>query len=163
MGVDWGREQDYTVMAVYDATAGQMVELDRMSGIEYAIQEQRLIALARWWNCTAILAESNAMGLPIIEQLQRKDLPVVAFTTTNATKAVLVDSMVLALEQDRINLLDDPALIAEMEAYEGVRLPSGLIRYSAPARMHDDIVMATMLGWHAANLYGSSLFAWGIE
>jgi hypothetical protein len=33
------------------------------------------------------------------------------------------------------------------------RLPSGMVRYSAPDGMHDDTVMATALMWHGMNIY----------
>jgi len=40
-------------------------------------------------------------------------------------------------------------LIGELQAYEMERLPSGMLRYSAPDGMHDDTVMALALGWQA--------------
>ena len=90
------------------------------------------------------------MGQPIIEQLQRDNLPVWGFTTTNATKAKAVDDLALAFEQGNIKIINNPILISELQAYEGERLPSGLIRYSAPEGMHDDCVMSLMMGWQGA-------------
>jgi hypothetical protein len=97
-----------------------------------------------------IIAEANAMGAPNIELLQRASLPVRAFTTTNATKANAIEALTLAFERGDLAILNDPAQLAELEAYEQERLPSGLVRYSAPEGMHDDTVIALALAWQGA-------------
>jgi len=38
-----------------------------------------------------------------------------------------------------------------LQAYEAERLPSGMLRYSAPEGYHDDCVMALALAWHGAS------------
>jgi len=39
------------------------------------------------------------------------------------------------------------ALIGELQAFEAVKTPSGMMRYSAPAGLHDDMVMALAFAW----------------
>ena len=146
---DWGRSNDYTVFAVMDERERALVYLDRFSQIDYVLQMERLTALAARFRPTAIVAEANAMGQPIIDQLVRRGLPVRPFVTTNASKASIVDALALAFEQRQIRILGDPTLIAELQAYEMAKLPSGLMRYAAPEGMHDDLVMALAIGWHA--------------
>jgi len=68
---------------------------------------------------------------------------------TNAIKTNLVEGLALAFEQGQIEILNDPVLIGELQAYESERLPSGLTRYSAPDGIHDDCVSALMLAWAA--------------
>lgn len=152
MGVDWGKQNDWTVITVVDATAqpARLVHLDRFNQIDYALQRARLMALAERWQPMVVLAESNAMGEPIIEQLQREGLPVRGFTTTNASKAEAIEALALAFEQGALQIINDATLIAELQAYEMGRTPSGMVRYSAPEGMHDDCVMALAIGWHAA-------------
>lgn len=147
-GIDWGRLVDYTAISIWDALTRREVALERFNAIEYVQQEGRLMGLVERYTPAAIVAEQNAIGLPIIERLLRLHLPVRPFVTTNATKAQIVDDLALALEQQSIILLDNPIATAELEAFEAQRLPSGLIRYSAPEGMHDDTVMARCLGWH---------------
>jgi hypothetical protein len=96
-----------------------------------------------------ILAESNSIGEPIIEQLRRDGLPVRGFTTTSASKALIIEALALAFEKESIRIIDDPVLVGELQAYESVRLPGGMTRYGAPEGMHDDCVMAVAIGWHA--------------
>lgn len=148
IGADWGRQQDFTALAVLDVTKSELVALERFNQIDYAIQVGRLQALAERFHPRAIVAEANSIGLPVIEQLQRAGLPVVPFTTTAASKQIAIDALTLAFERGSLRIIPDPVLIAELQAYEAERLPSGMLRYGAPAGMHDDTVMALALAWH---------------
>lgn len=147
MGADWGKSNDFTVLTVLD-TSGRMVYLDRFNQIDYAVQLGRLQALAERFNPVAIIAEQNSMGAPLAEQLLRMGLPVQPFNTTNATKTAIIDGLALAFERGDIAILPDPVLVGELQAYEMERLPSGLLRYSAPDGMHDDMVMSLALAWY---------------
>ena len=146
-GVDWGRSNDYTAIAVLDITHSEIVALDRFNQIDYSLQLSRLTALYERFRPRAIVAEANSMGQPLIEQLQVAGLPVVPFTTTAASKQLAVDALALAFERGDLRILPDPVLISELQAYEMERLPSGMLRYSAPSGMHDDTVMSLALAW----------------
>ena len=149
IGVDWGRTGDYTVfMAI--SNAGHVVAMDRFRGIEYSLQRQRLAAF--WERCGKrcwIVAEANSMGGPVVEQLQADRLPVVGFLTTSPSKAAIVQGLALAFERGTIRIPNDPVLIGELQAFEGTRTPSGVMRYSAPSGLHDDTVMALAIAWAA--------------
>lgn len=153
-GVDWARTNDWTVVSVIDATTKRMVFMDRFNQIDYRIQVSRLKALAERYKPDAIVAESNSMGGPLVETLQWEDLPVQPFVTTNATKAAIIDGLALAFERGELAILNDATLIAELRAYESERLPSGLIRYSAPEGLHDDCVMSLALAWYGCSTTG---------
>jgi hypothetical protein len=150
-GVDWGRTTDATAIAVYDTTLAACVALDRFTDTAYAVQVGRLKGLVERFRPTTVVAERNGMGEPLVEQLQRAGLPVRPFLTTNQSKADLIDGLALALETGALTIVDDPVLIGELEAYEAERLPSGLIRYGAPAGGHDDCVMALALALRPAS------------
>lgn len=146
-GVDWGKHNDWTVITVLDITDKALVHMDRFNQIDYVVQSNRLRALASRFKPVSIVAESNSMGDPLIEHLQRDGLPVTPFQTANATKAAAIDALALAFEQGSIRILNDPVLVGELQAYEMERLPSGLLRYNAPDGMHDDCVMSLAIGW----------------
>lgn len=148
IGVDWAKTADFTVFAVLDADSRELVHLDRFNQIDYAIQVARLRVLAERFAPIAIIAERNNIGEPLIEQLQRDGLPVQPFTTTNASKMRIIDALALAFERQEIRILPDPVLLGELQVFEMQRLPSGLLRYSAPSGLHDDTVMALALAWH---------------
>lgn len=151
MGCDWGKYNDYTVLTVIDATTHRMVAMDRFNQIDYTLQLGRVKALAERYEPDVIIAEKNSVGDPILEQLYYEHgLPVQPFTTTNATKAKIIDALSLAFERRSIGILNDPVLIGELQAFEAERLPGGLLRYSAPDGLHDDAVMSLAMCWHGA-------------
>jgi len=147
IGVDWGKLNDFTVFTVFDAAQGAVLSIDRSNKVDYHVQVQRLKALCEKWKPRVIVAESNSMGEPIIEQLRREGLPVRPFLTTASSKAEAIESLSLAIDQGSIQIPNDTTLISELDAYEMERLPSGNIRYNAPAGMHDDMVMSLALAY----------------
>lgn len=150
IAADWGKLSDWTALVVWDAAFGHLVKIDRFQQIDYTVQIGRLRALCERFRPTALAPERNSMGEPIVEQIARAPwcppllLP---FTTTNQSKALAVEAFALALEQEAVKVIPDPALVGELHAFEGTRLPSGLIRYGAPEGMHDDTVMAAVIGY----------------
>lgn len=155
-GVDWGKLNDFTVVAVVDSTTKELVALDRSNRVDYHVQVGRLTALYERFRPDAIYAEQNAMGEPLIEELQRKNLPVQPFQTTNASKAAVIDGLALVFERGELRILppelpEGATLIGELQAYQAERLPSGLLRYGAPEGMHDDCVIALALAWYGAS------------
>jgi hypothetical protein len=152
VSIDWGKHRDWTVLAVWDATLGHLVHLDRFQQIDYQLQLGRLRAVCDRFRPFALAPERNSMGEPLIEQVAREPwCPplVLPFTTTNASKALAVEGFALALEQGAVRILDEPVLVGELQAFAAERLPSGMLRYAAPEGMTDDCVMAAIIGWHA--------------
>jgi len=150
-GIDWGRVNDFSVIVVLDVQTRSVVAMDRFTQIDYAVQMGRLDAMMQRFPPAVLVPEANSMGGPLIEQMQRRGWPVVPFTTTSVSKAMIIDGLALAFERGDIAILPDPVLIGELQAYEAERLPSGALRYSAPEGMHDDTVMALALAWFACS------------
>ncbi len=146
-GIDWGRVDDFTAFAVFDADRRQLVALDRFRQVSWAQQRDRLKALVERWNPAVIWAEANSIGSVNIEALQQHGLPVRPFQTTTQSKGPLIEALALAMEREQITLLDDPVLRGELVAYTLERLPSGLYRYGAASGAHDDTVIAVALAW----------------
>ena len=144
-GVDWGRANDFTVIVAIDLQTGHMLAMDRFNQIDWNMQRNRLVAMYEKYKPQHILAESNSIGEPNIEELNKQGLPVTGFTTTAQSKAEIVNSLALNLEQETIGILNDPVLLGELQAYTIEKLPSGNYRYCAPAGLHDDCVIALCL------------------
>jgi hypothetical protein len=150
-GVDWAQSKDFTVIVVMDSTTREMMCYDRFNGIDWSLQRGRLRALYDKWKPQIIIAESNSVGSPNIEALQREGLPVRAFETTATSKPPLIESLVLAFDRDEIKVLNDRILKNELMAYERKVSPTtGRSQYSAPEGLHDDTVMALALAWHGS-------------
>lgn len=150
IGLDWAQARDYTVLIVLDIDTRTVVDMDRFNGIDWALQRGRVRTMYDRWRPERIVAESNSIGGPNIEALQREGLPVDAFETTALSKPPLIESLVLAFDRGEITALNEPALRYELMAYERKVSPTGRSQYSAPEGLHDDIVMALALAWHGA-------------
>lgn len=150
MGIDWAKDNDFTVLSVIDVQRRKQVDIDRFNKIGWGVQRDRVVTMQNKWNCRTIWAEENSIGSVNIEALQDLGLPVQPFYTSLQSKGPLIDGLALAIERLEIELLNDRIQIAELQAYEMERLPSGRFRYGAPPGMHDDTVIATALAWHGA-------------
>jgi hypothetical protein len=158
IGVDWGRYEDATVFVALDPQTRCVVDVERLVDVDFAAQRRALLAFWQRNGGGAALAEANSIGAPNIEELQRAGLPVQAFTTTTATKPLLVDTLALALEQRTITLPALDWLIGELEMYSVDISASGRARYSAPEGCHDDGVIALALAVWGASQSAEVLF-----
>lgn len=157
MGADWGKQEDRTALSVVCRDCRQEVALDFFSQIDYTLQRGRLRAIYDRWAVRWLVAESNAMGEPIIEQLRLEGVNVEPFQTTATSKPPLIESLALAFERTECRWLDLPIPTTELEAYERkVSVTTNRPAYSAPSGMHDDTVMARALAWHAVTQYRPS-------
>jgi hypothetical protein len=148
-GVDWGRSGDYTVVSVIDNTTKQQVYIDRFNQVDYDIQKGRLISLYETFQPSIIVAEENSFGGPLVADL-RQNLPIQPFTTSNASKKEIIDSLALSLERGDLEILNDAVQVGELLSFEQTRLPSGLFRYAAAGNGHDDTVIALALSHYAS-------------
>jgi len=150
IGADWGRTNDATVFAVMDVERRAVVALDRMTNTDYNLQLARLRALSERFGNARVLAELNSMGGPQVERAQAEGVNITGFTTTNTSKAAMIDALALAFERGELSMVADAVAVGELQAYESERLPGGTLRYSAPQGMHDDCVVAIGLSLWAA-------------
>jgi hypothetical protein len=150
IGVDLAKSLDFSVFAVVDTTLAppSLVYLDRQNHVDYSVQVNRLKALCERFQPGAVIVETNNAGSAVLEQMRAVGIAhLQALTTTNATKAAQVEALQLAFERDAIRLIPDKVLLAEMGTFTASKLPSGLMKYAAIGRNHDDTVLALMLAW----------------
>jgi len=151
-GCDWARQADYSAFSLVCRDCRVEVARDRFNQIDYHVQVARLKALCDKWTVATILAETNSIGTPVLEMLQRLGLPVRGFETTASSKPPLIESLALAFEREECRWQADPVWTGELEAYERkVSATTGRSQYSAPEGGHDDTVMARALAWQACD------------
>jgi hypothetical protein len=146
IGVDWGKVDDYTAIAVLDETTRELVFMDRFNRIDYGFQRSRLWEVYRRFGGT-VIAEENSIGSPIIDELRREGMPVRPYRTTNASKAEAIEALALAIEKGDLRIINDDVLISELFAYQQEHTKSGAPKYGAPEGMHDDCVMSLAIAW----------------
>lgn len=147
-GVDVATQIDFTVASVFDVAAKRQVYMDRFNRVEYTTLEDRLEALHKRFNLTTMVIESNSIGRPVIDHMRQRGLSIQEFTTTNITKTAIIQKLQAAFEHGEIEILNDPILIGELQAYEGKQMAT-YWRYGAPEGMHDDCVMSLAITWDA--------------
>lgn len=147
-GVDIASKVDFTAAAVFDVESHEQVYLDRFNRVEYPVLEDRLHALYKRFNMSAMTIEDNSIGQGVIDHLRGRGMNVIPFHTSNTTKQAIIQGLSSAFEHGDIKILNDPVQVGELQAYEGKRLAGGGFSYNAPAGMHDDTVMAMAIAWY---------------
>lgn len=163
VGIDWGSGAggDYTSVAIF-SEGGKMLQIDYFNDKPTFEQVKYICKVLQPYGTkiNSIQAESNSIGTPMIALL-RDELRhtaglsglvgrVLPFVTTAAEKVRLVNQLQVGLEQKAITLLGDRGLISQLSAYEATYNPkTNNVSYNAPAGMHDDNCISTMLAYDA--------------
>lgn len=158
IGVDWGRDNDYTVIKVLDGTIKREVYSLRVNKLAWAEIRKRVKQVCMLYNKNSIIAEKNSIGAVNIEALLEDGLSVKAFDTTNASKAEIMSNLYDGIHTHGWKLLDDEATKHEFRNFVATQTPSGLWRLAAAGDGHDDTVIATALAYEALNYNSVILF-----
>ena len=148
-GLDFGQTNDYTAMIVIDKTTKRMVDILHVRKLDWRTQRQRISEIYQKWKCVKMAAEKNSIGSVNIEELRRIGLSVIAFDTTNASKADVMSKLYEGLHTDGLKLLDNEILRHEMATFVSTQTSTGMWRLAAESDGHDDTVIALALAWHA--------------
>lgn len=166
VGIDLGRTNDATVISIIDVDREKQVHVERMVGVNWKQQKERILHIYKTWRPIKIIVERNAAGSPIIEDLMQAIPSSVLsdFYTGAESKARIIDQLALALEHKTLGLIskDDPVgelQYNELAAYEVTRTQSGMNwKYAAPKGLHDDHVMALALSYEGKKLSNKVAF-----
>lgn len=146
-GLDLARVEDYTVLVIVDRDA-RVVCFDRFTRQDWAIQVNRVRALAKRYNNARMLVDSTGSGEPVFEHLRRAGCYVEGYPFTTKSKADLISNLSLMLENRRLVLPKPevwPEAIEELEAFEYTTTDAGGVKMGAPYGLHDDCVIALAL------------------
>lgn len=143
MGVDLARVEDFTVISVLDQNNRQ-IYFERFNQVSWELQIARIVAVGKRYNAL-VYVDSTGVGDPIFEQLRKAGLNVRGYQFTSASKERLIDNLSIAIEHQRLRLMDVPEQTNELLAYEYEVTASGNVRMNAPQGMHDDTVIALAL------------------
>lgn len=152
IGIDLGKHQDWTVLAVGDMTNNNIVMLDRFNRLDWVYQKERIKDVVKQYNNATVILDTTGLGDTIYDDLTTDGIGITPYKFTNATKNLLISNLMRTMDNGLVQLPDDKDLVGEFESYEFDTTDSGLIRYGAPRGMHDDIVTAVALCvWGLAN------------
>lgn len=158
MGIDVGRQNDYTVATIISQISGEVVDILRLRLMPFEQIAAEIVKLAQKWKPTAILQETNGIGDPFYELLNKKLADkyingLNPWTTTNQSKANIIEALNIAFDEKSIKIPPDNDLLDELEVFEVKYSPrSHAVTYGARNGCHDDIIMSLAIAnWAKRN------------
>jgi len=156
LGIDWAKKEDYTVITALSVALGkpELVGFIRFHGIGYVEALKELHKLTKKFKSIVnIKHDRTGVGEAIDDMMAQLTVPFEGVVFTSASKAAMVNQLMMAFETKAITLPDWPEMVSELESYSVITNELGNARYSAPAGLHDDIVSSLMLANCAAQEY----------
>lgn len=162
IGVDWGSGNggDDTAIAVVDSDR-RLVDLRYFNDKDETETINAIIDTISDWRAIKIQVEMNSIGSVFYQLLNKavrekfRDVQVIGFTTTNESKARLVNRLQVDIQNGTIELLNDPKLLLELSAYEAKPSKTGKMTYNASSGNNDDLIIATMLAFDCGSNVGT--------
>jgi hypothetical protein len=146
-GLDWGRENDFTDLFVFDITANKQVDLLHLNKLSWGVIRRRVADRCKKWGIKTVVAESNSIGSVNIEELKKLGIYVHPFSTQNKSKADIMADLYEAIHEANLQFQPHPETKHQFEAFVSTKLASGVWRVAATGHGHDDIVIAAALAW----------------
>lgn len=158
-GVDTasGSGGDYSAVAIYDSEGEQVCSFfdNRIPVYEFA---EVVNELGRYFGYAFLVVERNTYGLPMLERLRKqyeylnlykqrifdqkgKKKAQIGFTTTQATKGILISDFKEQFERGLINI-NCPETLQQMQIFQE---NDGKLSNSGGNNSHDDLVIANAL------------------
>ena len=158
IGIDFGTgsEDDYTVLSAIN-NRGQQVKLYRTNNLSPTQQVEWLcgliLDLASHYTIHQVLCEYNSIGTVYIDFMKKKltgrNITLTNWITSNKSKQDLVTNFQIALENNYVQILQNPVLLNELKKYQAeINSKTKTISYNG-YKCHDDTVIATMLSYWA--------------
>lgn len=148
-GVDVGRNDDYTVLSVFNQ-AREMVYIERWRHDSWANICKKVAAKINEYNAVT-LVEVNSIGDAIMEQLQvlaKSPTNIQPFVTTSKSKQDIIEKLAVSNQNKEVSLLPVDWLEKEFSVFTYEYNPrTRSVRYTAPVGFHDDGVMATAIAF----------------
>lgn len=162
IGADFGKNQDYSVFSVLDLDTGAVVCLERINGISWSEQIQRLAKLSREYNNAYVVADTWGVGDAVAEELEAQGLNYMALPIkSQMVKEQIVSNLALMMEKGWVAVPNDKTVLDELRNFRYYRTASGNQVMRAYGRGHDDIVMSLALAY--TQYVGSDGFQFVLE
>lgn len=144
-GIDFGKRNDRSVITIMNQDGNVVFIWHSKPGMDYTEQIGEMISVLKRYRVKSAIAESNSMGDPIIDILQKEIRSLRPFFTSQTSKRDLIESLQLAFEECLISIPTDlkyPSLREQLGRFEKKVASTGRISYQAAFGAHDDNVMS---------------------
>ena len=146
-GIDIGIDNDFFVASVMDAETCQEVFFQRFNGRDWPEIYPAIVAIHNAYPGT-IVVDATGIGDAVQSNMSTTyGIHIEEFKFGNANKAGLVTHLQGLITHKKCHFQKREVACTEMQLYQKSKLPSGMIRYSAPPGKgsHDDTCIARML------------------
>ncbi len=145
LGVDLAKANDYTVITPFDYTTFRVGPQDSFNQIDYTLQKAKIEAAFYRFNKARVVMDTTGVGTPVVDDLLNKGINVTPFAFTYNSRNELLVNLQILLEQGKITIPNDPALIEELESAIWDITPQGRSKIVVPDDKHDDRIMSLAL------------------
>jgi hypothetical protein len=153
LGIDLARLRDFTVLIGLDK-ARNVSYIHRMNRVDWPTQKAIIKGAYEKLGHPKVFIDASGLGDPIFQDLQRAGMTrLTPFKFTPQSKADLVDSLAVAVQQAEIGLPEEPiVLVNELQCFGKWTEKGGVKRfyYEAPSGLYDDCVIALALAAKAS-------------
>ncbi len=152
IGVDLGKQRDFTVVIVLDRTRNHVVHFDRFNGLPWPVIEKRIEAIYHRYRGRVII-DGTGIGDVVCANLRRQITNMEVFTFGGpGKKATLIENLISLMEHEEISYPDLPDLTQELSEFNYKLTAHGNVRYEGRQDSHDDCVIALALAcWPLRN------------
>jgi len=159
-GVDFGKEVDYSVVAVVrvdNEDRKHLVYCHRFPlKTSYAAVIGHVKVLCERWDISLVCADKTGVGDYIVEDMTRAGIPVEGITFTTERKEQMATYLREEMLAGRFLMPFDRRIISELNVERYELSKDGRVRFSHPEGTHDDIFWAIALAMWAAKLGGTA-------
>lgn len=145
VGIDWGRYRDFTAVAEVVGTReyAEIISVQRMNQLSYSQQTVRVANMLLRHQVVRVMCDKTGVGDPVLDDLRKlmPNTPIEGYGFTTASKAILMETLAMLIDQGRLVMRPNPELRRELQAYGGL----GGGRLGGRDGIHDDLVTALAL------------------
>lgn len=152
IGIDLGRQSDYTVVTVLNKNF-EVVDIIRVNQKDWTLIIEDINTIIRKYPGANVLCETNGLGDVVFDLLRKSNSIVRPFITTNESKAEIIEELILAFQTQKIFIPTQnifKPLHNELQTYTfNYSSKTRRVTYNALSGFHDDTVISLALALKA--------------
>ncbi|MBS7611450.1 hypothetical protein KEJ27_04500 [Candidatus Bathyarchaeota archaeon] len=155
IGVDLGKHQDYSVVAVLSKAEDGVLSLIHLKRFPLETAYASIIGYLKglcdtFKTVNSILIDQTGVGEYVVEDSVNADLPAQGATLTVQVKEQIMTYLKTVMERGMLKLPYDRQLLHEMNIEKYELSKSGHIMFTHPSDTHDDMLWALALAVYAS-------------
>lgn len=150
-GIDWGKQHDYTALTILNSKR-QVIYRYKVTGIEYTKQVEEIVKILDKWKPIITISEENSIGTVVNELLKKAYKgKLKTIQLNNEFKRNMIEELIVAFEQNKIEIDNDDSLMLELQGFTVTYNPSTqTVKYGSKLGGFDDQIISLAYSYYAA-------------